>query len=359
MGMYFWVVILIIFYVYVLSVLNDSKLKSRETQILTVICVILTLLIGLRHNWPDEGVYVEAFNRSPLCFEFNWQTVVPFGYAEKGYLFLASIIKTIWDNSTVYLLTMAGISMYLLYKSLDRYCIYPLLGLCDYIGRFMLNRDFTQMRSSLAILMIILVIRYIQEKRMWAYLLVVFFAYQFHHMALLGFPLYFLYKIPLSKKSIIIGLVLAFVFSQTLAGSIQGVVDQYSEDLQYTTYTQGDYVEQALGLRNPMIYFQIAILLLFSHYEKDLRGKLKYYDLYRWGYFYSTLFLIVFCNYTALSGRTSTMFATVEMFILPFILSELKGFKRYAFMGLLGVVFVYFFWSKMMNAYMMTQGAIF
>lgn len=359
MSIFLCVAVFVLVYIMVWSVTNNRLAYDKEKQYLAAACFVLTLLIGFRHNWPDEVVYVEAFRRSPLFYEFNWSTVVPFGYVEKGYLFLASIIKTVWDNSTVYLLVMGGISMYLLYKSLDRYCIFPLLGLCDYMGRFMLNRDFTQMRSSLAILMIIYAIHFIQERKLVPYMLVILLAYQFHHMALLGVPLYFLYKIPLGRKSLIAGLVLAFVFSQTLAGSIEGFVDQYSEDLQYTTYTQGGYVEQALGLRNPMIYFQIAILLLFSHYEESLRQELEYFDLYRWAYFYSTLFLIVFCNYTALSGRTSTMFATVEMFMLPFIVHQLKGWKRNAFMMMLGVVFTYFFWSKLMNAYMMSGGAIF
>jgi len=201
--------------------------------------------------------------------------------------------------------------------------------------------------------------KYIKEKRLGMYLIVIFVAYQFHHMALIGLPLYFLYKLRLNRFSMIVGLMSAFLLSQTLASSIQSTVDLYSEDLQYTTYTEGDYVEQSLGLRNPMIYFQIAILLMFSHFEPQLRKKLVYFDLYRWAYFYSTLILIFFCNYTALSGRTSTMFATVEMFILPYILSELRGFKRYAFLAFMGVVFLYFFWSKLNNAYMMTQGAIF
>lgn len=359
MIIYDWVFITLIFYIIVLAVHNIRRLKQYEPYLFFGSCVTITFLIGLRHDWPDEGVYIEAFNRAPLAYQFNWSIVEPYGYAEKGYLFLASIIKTFIDNPTVYLILMGGVSMYLLYKSLNKYCIFPMLGLCDYVGRFLLNRDFTQMRSSLAILMVILAIRFIKEKKMWQYLLVVFVAYQFHHMALIGLPLYFLYKLRLNRNSMIVCLALAFVLSQTLAGSIEGGVDQFSEDLQYTTYTEGEYVEQSLGLRNPMIYFQIAILLMFSHFEPQLRKKLVYFDLYRWAYFYSTLILIFFCNYTALSGRTSTMFATVEMFILPYILSELRGFKRYAFLAFMGVVFLYFFWSKLNNAYMMTQGAIF
>lgn len=359
MIIYEWVFRILIFYIIVLAVHNNSRLKKFEPYLFFGSCVTITFLIGLRHDWPDEGVYIEAFNRAPLAYQFNWSIVEPYGYAEKGYLLLASIIKTFIDNPTVYLILMGGASMYLLYKSLNKYCIFPLLGLCDYIGRFLLNRDFTQMRSSLVILIIILAMKYIKEKRLGMYLIVIFVAYQFHHMALIGLPLYFLYKLRLNRFSIIVGLMFAFLLSQTLASSIQSTVDLYSEDLQYTTYTEGDYVEQSLGLRNPMIYFQIFILLLFSHFEPQLRKKLEYFDLYRWAYFYSTLFLIFFCNYTALSGRTSTMFATVEMFILPYILNEFKGYKRYAFIAFMGAVFIYFFWNKLNNAYLMSNGAIF
>lgn len=359
MSLSFWVLADLTFYIFVLIVLKNKILSKYQQQLLIATCVILTFLIGIRHNWPDEEVYIEAFNLAPLIYNFNWDTIIPFGYVEKGYLFLASIVKTLWDDSTIYLLTMGGISMFLLYKSLARYCIFPLLGLCDYISRFLLNRDFTQMRSSLAMLLIILSIRFIKENKLGMYLLVIFIAYQFHHMALIGLPLYFLYKLRLNRISIILGLALAFVLSQTIASSIEGTVDLYSEDLQYTTYTEGNYVEQALGLRNPMIYFQIVILLMFSHFEPQLRKKLVYFDLYRWAYFYSTLILIFFCNYTALSGRASTMFATVEMFILPYIMNELKGYKRYCFIAFMGIVFVYFFWNKLNNAYIMSDGAIF
>ena len=74
-------------------------------------------------------------------------------------------------------------------------------------------------------------------------------------------------------------------------------------------------------------------------------------------YLYSTLTLILFCNYTALSGRTSTMFATVEMFILPFIGQSISKKYRVIYYFVLGFVFIYFFVSKYQAAItMMKQG---
>ena len=343
--------IFIIFYLLcVLLILKNSKYKDK--LLIFSLCV-LTFLIGLRSGWPDEIVYQVAFENAPRPWVFITQKVEPYGYEETGYLFLASLIKCVVNSSLFYFLTMGGLSMYLLYKGLTKYCAIPLIGLCDYIGRFLLNRDFTQMRSSLAILLIILAIKFIYDRKLVAYMLVILLAYQFHHLALLGIPLYFLYKVCINKSAIIGGLLLAMLLSQIAASSISGTVENYSQDLNYDTYVQDDYVEQALGLRNPMIYFQIGVLMLYSFMEPVLARQNQYYYLFRWAYFYSTLILIFFCNYTALSGRTSTVFATCEMFILPSIALGLGKRTRLLFYVGTGLVLTYFFWNKYNSAMMM------
>lgn len=328
-----------------------------QRRILQIACVILTLLIGFREYWPDQIVYQIAFERVPYPWDFTWD-IQPFGYAEQGYLFLASLIKVIYNNAVFYCIAMGAISMYLLYKNLRKYCIFPLLGLCVYIARFLLNRDFTQMRSSLAILLIIWASKYIVERRPLQYFLWILLAYQFHHMSLIAVPMYFFYLLNLNNRKIIVGLILALVLSQTLAGQVSDAVELYSQDLNYETYVEGEYIEQALGLRNPMIYFQTSILLLFTFGENRLKHLSKYYYLFRSGYFYSTLILIFFCNYTALSGRTSTMFATYEIFILPMLAFAFPKNIRFIYYIGVGIVLTYFFWSKYMLAINMMHGVM-
>lgn len=334
----------ILFYIICVYFVESVKYKNQQ-KFLILALTMFAFFIGLRNGWPDQGVYEIAFEQAPLPWKIDFSES-PYGYAEHGYYFLASVIKLIYNNSTFYFVVIASISMFLLYENLDKYCALPLLGLCDYIGRFYLNRDGAQIRSSLAILLIILAVKFIHERRMWPYMLVILLAYQFHHMALIGVPIYFLYKIPVSRNSIVLWLLVAIILSQLLAGTVESTVDAYSQDLNYETYTQDEYVEEALGLRNPMIWFQVFILLFYTYMEPVLATKNKYYYLFRWCYFYSTLILIFFCNYTALSGRTSTMFATCEMFILPNIALGLKGKNRTLFYVGMGLVLTYFFWSK-------------
>jgi hypothetical protein len=347
----------IIFYVIVIGLVEIKFKGKNQNTLLFLTCVVLTFLIGFRDHWPDEDVYVAAFDRVPSLWGFSF-SLKPYGYGEKGYYFLASIVKTIYNDSRFYLIVMGGLSMFLLYKSLQKYCIIPLIGLCDYIARFLLNRDFTQMRSSLAILLIVLALKYVHQRKIWHYFAVVLLAYQFHHLALIAVPFYFLCLVKFKKWHIVVGIVIAFVLSQTIAGFISGTVDQYSADLNYVTYTQGTYVSQALGLRNPMIYFQIIILLMYTFSDKILRSKSAYYDLFRTGYFYSTLILIFFCNYTALSGRTSTLFASLEMFILPMITMTWQRKNRIIYYIGIGFVFFYFFAVKYDDAMRLIHGGM-
>lgn len=356
--MTFIVLLSFMIFFFVSILVTEGKIKDRYGNIIFLFSfVVLAFLIGFRDGWPDENVYIEGFMRAPKIWEIKVYDE-PFGYVEKGYLYLASLVKSFNDDFRIYLLTMGGISMYLLYKSLYKFCIYPILGLCDYIARFLLNRDFTQMRSSLAILLIILATKFIFEKKVWKYLLVVLLAYQFHHMSLLAIPMYFLCQIKIGHRQIIIWIILAFVLSQTLAGSISNFVDSWSEDLQYQTYIQGDYIEEALGLRNPMIYFQIIILMTFTFMEGKFKKDNLYY-IFRTGYFYSTFILIFFCNYTALSGRTSTLFATFEMFMFPMITKAIpKGMIRYCCYAGFCVVLTYFLYSKYSSAMAMMSFVI-
>lgn len=336
-------ILFILFYILVIS-LVEVKGKYQKT-LLILTCILLTFLIGYRDRWPDEGVYIWGFNHVPKLWEFSFE-LQPYGYVEKGYYFLASMVKTIYNDSRFYLLTMGGLSMFLLYKSLQKYCVIPLIGLCDYIARFLLNRDFTQMRSSLAILLIVLALKYVYEKKMWHYFAAVFVAYQIHHLALIAVPFYFMNLVKIKKWHIYVGILLAFILSQTLAGFVSETVDAYSEDLHYETYTQGVFISKSLGLRNPMIYFQLGILMLLVFTEQELSSKYKYYYLLRNGYFYSTLILIFFCNYTALSGRTSTVFTTLEMFIIPMLAMTWTRKNRIIYYLGVGFVFFYFFAAK-------------
>lgn len=319
--------------------------KREKKLILVMTLIVITVFIALRKNFPDQDSYEYAFRLVPSFLEISSKDT-PVGYVELGYWYLASFIKAFTNNASFYLFSMGALSMFLLYKTLNAYCILPLIGLANYIGRFLINRDFIQIRSSLAILLIILASKYLLKNQYIKYLLVILLAYQFHHMAFIAIPFIFIYKYRPSNKIIITSLIVAAILSQFAMQSISSVVDSWSQDLNYETYTQHEYVEQALGLSNPVIYWQVFILGLFMIKEKDISQQTPYYKFLRSGYFYSTLILILFCNYTALSGRTSTLFATFEIFIIPLIINNSKNISKNLLSLFFAIMFSYFLYAK-------------
>lgn len=334
-------------------IITQSKSNKYSTSVLIVSLFILAFGIGWRNlNWADTDAYFISFTQYTPNLS-NYSLVdKPFGYSEKGFYFLGVLVKTFTDDYHVYFLFIGALSMYFLYKGLQRYSILPLIGLCAYIARFFMGRNLVQIRAGLAYVIIIWGIKYIQEKQFWKYLLVVFIASLFHTSAWIALPLYFLSNwIDVNKKIIIIGLVIAFILGGFFQGPISALVAENASDLSITTYTQGSYVSEAKGLGNPMIYFQIFLLLAYTFLEDRIRPVTQYYQIIRDGYFYSTLILIIFCSFTALSGRTSTMFATLEFAIIPSLIFMFNKKNRTFALFLMGIALSAIFYLNIPNQF--------
>lgn len=311
---------LIVYIIFLLFciLITQSKVKNKESFLLVAL-IVLAFGAGWRDmRWPDTNVYSPAFSYfTNDLFSFSLSDI-PFGYREYGFYFLGVIVKTFTNDAHIYLTFIAGLSLLFLYKDLRKYSIYPLIGLCAYIARFFIGRNLVQIRSGLAYLIVLWGIKYVQEKKLLKYLVVIWIASWFHRSAWIALPFYFFSNwVNINKKIVKIGLGVAFIIGGFFQGPISAFVTDNAHDLNVVTYTQGIYVEQAKGLANPMIYFQCFLLLAYTYLEKKLKPITEYYRIIRDGYFYSTLILICFCSFTALSGRTSTMFATLEFSIIP------------------------------------------
>lgn len=333
--------------------LDAGKLiqNKKKNVLLFVVCLGLAYIAGMRGlNWTDTEVYYWGFANHTVTLDHYSILQEPWGYDEGGFYFISVLVKTFINNARVFLLLMSALSMYLLYRFDKKYCIYPFLGICIYVARFFLNRNMGQMRTAISIPLVLMALYLVKNRQMLKFFLIVFVAYTIHRMSLLAIPFYFLNLIKIKKIHIIICLSLSFVFAITMSGEISYLAELYSKDLNYSTYVSDEYISE-MGLMNPMIYYQIIILLLFTFREKYIRSFTDYYDILRNGYFYSTCILILFSQYSALSGRTSTFFATLEMGIIPIIG---KSFEKnriiyFSYYFILGGVLAYFLYSKYLD----------
>ena len=312
--------IIFLYVTFYLFALYAEGLKSRYKRYwLMAICIVLAFLAGTRdYSWNDTEVYVDSFLLYTPKLEDLTMFSQPYGYGEMGFYYIGVIVKTFTSNVTVYFIAVALLSFFFLYKAFDKYCYYPILGVCAYISRFYLARNFMQIRAGLSYAIILMAVQYITKRDWKRYFAWVFVAYLFHHSAIIAVPLYFLCMLDIKKKHIVMGLSIAFIIAAFFSNVVRSLVTDNASDLNVETYASEEY-QREWGLSNPMIYFQTFLLLIYTFTEDRMKITTSHYLTIRNTYFYSTVILIVLSCYTALSGRTSSMFATLEMVIIPSI----------------------------------------
>ena len=329
--------VIFLYVAFYLFALYAEGLQSRNKRYwLIVICFILAYLAGFRDfmSWADTIVYVISFQDYTPSLPDVTMHSSPYGYGEMGFYYIGVVVKTFTSNASIYLLAVALLSFFFLYKAFNKYCIYPILGVCAYISRFYLARNFIQIRAGLSYAIILMAVQYITKKDWKRYFAWVFVAYLFHHSAIIAVPLYFLCMIDIKKRHIVIGTIIAFIIAALYSNVIRVLVANYAEDLDAVTYVQEQY-QREWGLSNPMIYFQTFLLLVYTFTEDRMRKTTTHYDTIRNAYFYSTFLLITLSCYTALSGRVSSMFATLEMVIIPSIAYSFAKKDRWiAYLGM-------------------------
>ena len=313
----------VVFYFFSMSI--DEMDKKQRKTILMLSCMVLAYFAGTRSLlWNDTFTYVADFDWSNDLLHFSFSDS-PIGYSERGYHFLVVLIKTFTDNSTIYLSIISILSFLFIYNSLQRYSLYPMLGLCIYISRFMLGRNMMQIRACLAVAIIIAFTVLVKEKKWWKYTVVLLLCYQLHHSCLVASPLLLLgvLNYNLSKKQIYWGLVVSFIIAQFFGGYVKNIVDNsdWMMDMASSYIQEGSSKAFSNDLTNPVIWFQTIVLVLFTYHEDRLKKMTPYYYIYRNGYFTSTVLLIVMCQYAVVAARTSTLYATFECMMIPLLLT--------------------------------------
>ena len=343
------VIVFFLFFFVAVSLEMQGKKKNRDTMLILA-CIVLAIGAGFRdiYFWPDTLVYAWGFMyHTPDITDFSF-SMRPYGYSEVGFHLLQVIIKTLIDNVTVFFTVISIITFYFLYKDFKQYSIFPLIGLCVYISRFIIGRNFVQIRAGLAYAILMLSIKYIYEKDWKRYFFIVFIAWTLHRSCIVAIPLYFVCNwIHVKKWHVYLALVFSFLIGIFGQGFVHGLVEDNASDLSIgERYTDaGGELKQlmGLGMRNPMIYFQCFILLMYTFLEERLAPLNKYYYILRNAYLYSTMILICFCTYKVLSARTSSMYATLEFVIIPSLIFMFNKKNRLLAFTITGIILTVIF----------------
>lgn len=179
-----------------------------DTKYIRWISIILFLFFfGLRgFIYTDWAIYYPLFDKLPTIGEGGLTKVLSTDFSEEfitdvsvgkagmelGFIYFTVFFKSLINNYFAFVFVNTLIDVILLNVFLKRYSRYYALSIILFMvfGGYIL--EFNLMRNIKAIMLFLISIKYIQERRILPYLLLNTLGFFFHSSALIFFPLYFI-----------------------------------------------------------------------------------------------------------------------------------------------------------------------
>lgn len=313
---------LIIFSILLILAAAEVLLKNKKISILT--SGLLAVTAGLRFYTGYDFKPYQSF-----YFDLDSMSNVFDGSidAEPGFLLLNYIFKSLGFNFYFFTLFFSAITIFLLCKFAYRYTPYPSLILVYYFARFFLVRDMGQIRSALACIILLYGIPFVTKKKPIHFLLIVFLASLFHVTAWIFIVAYifnYVFK-TLSLKN-----VFSLLFLSLMLGSIVQVPDLYlwAVPERYIAYFTSPSYTNGQWILNPILWMQLGLFfgVSFCVHATENNEKKKL-DISLKVYLIASLILIAFGDLGTVGGRLSTLFATSEILLVPYLFSNLTKNK--------------------------------
>lgn len=250
-------IFLVIVFLYVMNLYNP-----QSTKVLIAIMAFLAIFVGISDmlGGYDRYIYAELFDQLANRMRggrniFDTGLFRHYGN-EFGYCFLNVGVALFSANRYIFILVATLIIYTCLYFSFKRHTNNYAFAIILFLGLWFFF-SFTYLRQVLAASIAWLAIKYISERDIKRFLIVVFIAVTFHNSAIILLPLYFIPVRPFEKKVILIvmGVVL-------LLGLTDGPATLFA--------TYGEVVEDARVQTNladtsgfRVAYFIEAVFFLF------------------------------------------------------------------------------------------------
>lgn len=337
---------LVIFFVLlVFSILEISNQKKINPKILIGLSWgILVLVAGLRYetgtDWPLYQAILDKV--PPISKLFTAEGLKLITLRETGFIILCSVFKQFGLGLQVLFFFVTLFNITLITKSLSHYTKYIVTGLFVYYSVVYLKMEFATIRQAIAASICFFSFRYIQERKMWKYFILIFIAFLFHRSALIMFPLYFLLNIRFSNKVhlavLFLGCAIMFFhipwFNQSLLFITKFMGKAYYE--RAVLYTS-DEIFGTNRLISVEFLLNIFLVSLFLFYRKYLDAK-KYGNLFLNLFMMGIITYYYFYESITMSYRFRLYFLYSLILLFPYLIEvirEYAGLKKYALIAVL------------------------
>lgn len=311
---------LLLLWVLVLGICICEIKRSRRNNLIFLIIVSVSMIVMAYLRADTVGIdykqYETYFNQ---VRSGGWSFLISGanGYRiEPGYSLLNYVVSLFTGDIHIYMLVVAIITVTLTAVVLYKDSPIPWIGMFVFASFGFFGNTLSFIRQSIAISIFLFAIRFLKEKKLLPYILIVLLAVSFHKATIIMIPVYFIAHIKINRKSLLTyaGLTaLVMAFSWPLFHLVTKYVYQYYATEEGLYYMMGrDWQTAAI----PVIT-TITILILKDFLLKRDSQNVVLINLS----IYSGLLYIMTCQHF-LFQRFGMMFFTSAILIIPELLAS-------------------------------------
>lgn len=325
-----YIVTLVVLLVFSFIELRTSPTPIQYKSMLVVVYVLFVFQAGLRWetgtDWEPYLMHFEEVNNiSDVYYSIT-------GF-ERGYGLLVFLVKSIWNDYTVFLLVHAFLYYALVISAFKKISPYLFISLLVFyaVNLGVLGSN----RQLIALGICLYALRYVIDKNAIKFFLLVALAFLFHTSAVLFVVYYFLNR-DIKQFWIFAILIVSFVLGKT---SIPFLVFSFvgnniggmgaSKAFYYISNSQEELATKSLSILGLLKRF--LFLGIFVYNYNYLTSKLAYYKLIFNGYFVGLIIYFLFSSsILVLVNRGSLYFTAMEAVLLAsqFLLIKNKHYKE-------------------------------
>lgn len=319
-----------------------------------IIFMLLSLFVGISDmlGGYDRYIYGELFDSTADLIQAEkgdiyTSSLYSLYHNEIGYVISNVAISYVTMNRYIFIFLITLISYFLIARSIIKYCCNYQLATIIFLGLAFFF-TFTYIRQMLSFSIGWIAIKYIYERKLWKFLLVVFIAFSFHNSAIILLPLYF---IPIRKYNATIVVTIGIIaLAIGLSNIIGASYDAYGELM---NDRRGGYSFDQSGFRIEYLFEAIVFLILLLPFHKYIPNTNKDIVLYNVG-IYFCIILLIFVK--SINGGRMAWFAAIGLIsTLTYLCQRLNKMPNYKITVLTICLFLYlrilFAWGVLLSPY--------
>jgi len=243
--------------------INGYRKYSSIGNAQVMLCALVLIFVsGFRWNvGTDFSSYISVYYRLK---ETWWEALVAFD--EPGTAVLSKVCSEIYDSPITFFLLSAFVTVSLYILTIKKYSNIFQMGVLLFVFIGSWHGSFNAMRQYMAAAIIFAGHRYIYEKKLKKYILIVAVASCFHITALVMLPIYFLVnkKISLKSISIVAGMVVVIRYSYDFLFAIMSFVKENDQ-------TQYAYMLREVNATRISVAFAPLLIAFIAKNTKEMQ----------------------------------------------------------------------------------------